>query len=52
MYEHLESLRQEHAQLLESLTPRSDSEIEAVSDAHPSCPDEYLHSLLSVVQGR
>lgn len=45
MYEHLESLRPEHGQLFASLTPSSDYEVQVVSDAHPSCPDEYLRLL-------
>ncbi|WP_237226385.1 hypothetical protein [Rubinisphaera sp. JC750] len=45
MYEHLESLRPDQGPLLASLSPSSDPEIQAVVDAHPSCPAEYLQFL-------
>ncbi|MCR9296034.1 MAG: hypothetical protein NXI32_25240 [bacterium] len=45
MYEHLESLRPEVGQLLAALTPHSEFEVQAMSDAKPSCPDQYLQFL-------
>ena len=45
MYEHLETLRPEQGPLLASLIQRSDAEIQAVIDAYPSCPAEYIQFL-------